>query len=176
MKKFIVLLLLMAIPLFAANTDRFYQGTVTVTETASKVVYKWVVTIVDSSDQYHSPPLFIGDCNYSMKASAIVSAASDINVYYNFGTGKIWWARVTASNLDTVSSSYKYDTQTVSLYSMSRANYVVLEIDGGGTAANTGEVVTIEASFLKNYFYTQGDDFRRIGRVVRQNVSGWVNP
>ena len=177
MKKLIfVFILAFAVGLFAADTDRYYQGTVTKTETATTVEYKWVVTIgADSSDQLHSPPLRIVDSNNAGFIRAVVSAASDVNVYYHYGYGNNWIATVTATNLDATSSTAKYDPLTTA-YSFRCAEWVVLEIDGGGITCNAGEVVTIIATYVKDELFLQNGQPDNVGMVKNSNDSDWVNP
>ena len=68
MKRFLSLILVLALSvgLFAANTDRYNIGTVTVTETFSSINYEWNLTFLaayDSTDRLHSPAMLIADGN-----------------------------------------------------------------------------------------------------------------
>ncbi len=167
------LVLIFAVSLFAANTDRYYQGAVVKTESATEVIYTWTVTIgADSSDQLHSPPLKIADCNNAGTIRAVVNAASDVNVFYHYGSGYDWYAVVTATNLDATSTTAKYDPLTTAL-AFRCANYLVIETDSGSNATATGEIITITAVFDKDF---EDANFTDVGFVVPNNESGWVNP
>lgn len=175
-KKISLFLLVFTLIAFAANTDRYYQGSVTKAETETEVIYTWTVTIgADSSDQLHSQPLEISDCNNAGFIRAVVNAVSDVNVYYHFGLGKTWFTTVTATNLDATSSTAKYDPLTTTA-SFRCAQYVVFEIDGGSTAANAGEVVTLTAVFVKDEYYLKNGQAVDVGKIVTNRPSGWTNP
>lgn len=182
--KFLVVALLLSFAIaFSANTDRFYQGTVTVEETYNLVVYTWVYTIpADSTDQMHSPAMFIGDCNGAYGyAGSEVSAASDVNLFWHFGQGDIWYSRVTPAGLDASTNSAKYDTIGVTTgtddLSFNMARYLIIEADGGGSTADPGEIVTVSLSFVKvNNFMDSVGRMVEIGRVIKSKPYNWVNP
>ena len=98
------------------NGDR--QGTpasgdfVAFFEDPTTVTYFWQFTFVDSSDNYHSRPLYIGDCNTSDGyISAIQSTTGDANIVLHYSNDdRTKWIAVTPADLDAVSSTMKGDT------------------------------------------------------------------
>lgn len=178
-------LLFMVAVSFAANTDRYYQGTVTPVDIGyTQVGYQWSVTIgADSSDQLHSDAMFIGDCNSADgMVVAIVSAVSDVNVFYHYSIdGVTWFTTVTVSGLDATSSTAKQDTigyqAGANDIAFSAANWLIVEIDGGSTACNSAEVVTITFAFTKDLSYAKPNGERIVVQSVKTaKPSAWTNP
>lgn len=182
MKKFLVLFFILAFAslIYAANTDVYNVGTkinlntepqTTLTnaanacasyETATSITYIFKSTVTtDSSNQRHSLPFFIADCNdVDAYCRAIVSAASDVNVYYHFSyDDRKTWYQVTPATLDATSNTAKGDTLGIEAGVNDAAGlhtglWLIVEIDGGGTTCNLGEVVTWTAEFTKDAYFT----------------------
>lgn len=180
---FIVLFLLVG-SLFAANTDRYYQGTVAIGETYSSLVYTWTVTLVqDSTDQLHSPAMLIADANdnYGL-ATCIVSAASDVNVIWHYSSdGVTWYTAVTPAGLDASTNSAKQDTigyqSGAADYSFAVGRWLIVEIDGGSNAANLGEIVTVQVALRKDKYSIDGNgDMKKLGLVYSSKPARFTNP
>ena len=194
---FILMAVMLSFGLYAANTDNYNRGTVvdlnrvnTLSAYANAVGYyekgdqvqytvKFTVTD-DSSDQQHSKPFFIGDCNaVDGYVSGITSAASNINVYYHFSYDNCnTWTTVTPANFDALSSTAVVDTVGVEagtndLTGFHTGTWLVVEVEGGGTEANEDETVIFNFSFTKDGTYLTGDAFVPVQRV--RNTSN-TNP
>ncbi len=199
MKKFVVILMVLLVStLFAANTDNYNRGTVvdlrsvaTLSSYANAVAYyetadqvqitvKFTITN-DSSDQQHSKPFYIGDCNaVDGYVSGITSAASDVNVIYHFSYDNCnTWTTVTPATFDALSNSAVVDTVGIqatvnSITGFHTGTWMVVEIEGGSTAAEEGETVKLGFSFTKDGTYEAGSK-PYIGRARVRNTSN-TNP
>lgn len=178
-----IVLLLFAVVSFGANTDRFYQGTVTENTVGfTQPGYTWVVTLVqDSTDQLHSPAIFIGDMNSTDGyVTAITSAASDINVIYHCSAdGVTWYTAVTPADFDALSNSTVQDTigieEGTDDIAFHIANWLIIEVDGGSSAANLGETVTLTLAFNIDFTLT-GQYKPDVTEVRTKRSTGWTNP
>lgn len=182
---------------YAANTDNYNRGTIvdlsrvsTLSSYANAVGFyvkadqvqytvKFTVTD-DSSDQQHSKPFFIGDCNaVDGYVSGVTSAASDINVFYHFSYDNCnTWTTVTPTNFDALSSSAVVDTVGVEagvndITGFHTGTWMVVEVEGGSTAAEEDETVILNFSFTKDGTYLTGDAYIPVQRV--RNTSN-TNP
>jgi hypothetical protein len=176
MKKFIFSLILVAliVTLSFANVDRYNQGTVIdlraknvsdydncigIFETEDQVVIVIKVTWADSSDQLHSKPIYIGDCNYADGyTNTITSAASDVNPIYHFSyDNKSTWAITTPATLDAVSSTAVGDTigieAGVNDGKYHTSNWLVVEFADGSTALNDDEYIIMVIALTKDQVY-----------------------
>jgi len=113
---------------FGASADIYNNGTivngdiegtpssgdfVATFESPTHVTYFWQFTFVDSSDNYHSRPLYIGDCNKEDGyISFIQSTAGDANpiLHYSNDDRTRWVAAITPTDLDAVSTTMIADT------------------------------------------------------------------
>jgi len=153
-----------------ANVTAFY-------ETASQVTYYFKATFVDSSDQYHSKPMFIADCNdVDGYCRGIVSAASDCNIIYHFSyDDRNTWTTVTPATFDALSNTAVGDTIGINAAANDVAGFhngmwLVVEFDAGSTALNDDEVVTWVCTLKKdgNYINSSGD-YKSIARVANKS-------
>lgn len=126
-------------------------------ETEDQVTVKFRFTFVDSSDAYHSKPVYIGDCNVAYSyATAIQSATGDANIIWHYSSDdrNTWWAVVTPSGLDAVSSTAKTDTLGINGGVVSTAHkvsqWLVIESVGGGSSNHDGNIFTIVLAFEKD--------------------------
>jgi len=182
---------------YAANTDNYNRGTIVdlsrvstlsayanavgYYEKADQVQYTVKFTVTDdSSDQQHSKPFFIGDCNaVDGYVTAIVSAASNANIIYHFSYDNCnTWTIVTPATLDALSSTAVVDTVGIEatvndLTGFHTGTWMVVEVEGGGTTFNEDETVILNFSFTKDGTYKTGDAIIPVQRV--RNTSN-TNP
>jgi len=178
----ILLVGLMAIQSFGA-TDLF-NNDVTIDETFSTVVVKYTFTFADSSDKYHSKPIFIADCNDAdAYVSAVQSATGDANVIYHFSqTDNIQsetgvWTTSTPADLDATSSTAKFDTlgieEGANVIEFHSARWLVIEVLGGSTTNADGNVFTMYLVFTKDhYFINNGQPVDVAGKATHS----YTNP
>jgi len=145
MKFLIILFVLMLInlPLMAYNDNHYNSGTVTKSESATQVTYKWTLTVPalgDSIGSWHSPALFIADCN---SADGVVyavgtagSGTEDHNIIYHFSldNARDTWATTTPHTLDQLGGTAVLDTigyeQGANDMKFSLTRWLVVEYDG----------------------------------------------
>lgn len=185
MKKFLVPVLMALILAFGLQAaDDEFNNPVTIDESFSQVVVTYTFTFVDSSDKYHSVPIFIGDCNdVNAYVSAIQSASGDANVIYHFSSvddvneETAIWHSTTPAGLDAFSSTAVFDTlgheagsDDIKFHS---ARWLIVEILGGGTGNADDNVVTFIVSLTKDkYFIENGQPVR----VSRAATHAYTNP
>jgi hypothetical protein len=182
----LVALFLIVALAYSANTDRFYQGTVTdpVYETYTQVTYRWVYTVPTvATDQMHSPAIFIGDMNDNDgMVAALVNAASDVNFIYHFsGDGTTWFTAVTPADLDATSSTTVVDTIGTEAgatdNAFRNANWLIIEADYGSAACEATEIVEIQISLRKDkYFIDSSGRMVTCAEVRTKRSLGWTNP
>jgi len=197
MKKFLILMMLLSVFAFSANTDNYNRGAIVDLSRVStlsaydnangyylkgdQVQYTFKATCTDdSSDQQHSKPFFIGDCNaVDGYVSGVTSAAANVNVFYHFSYDNCnTWTTVTPANLDALSSSAVVDTVGVEagandITGFHTGTWMVVEIEGGGTTWNEDETVILNFSFTKDGTYTTGSAITPTQRI--RNTSN-TNP
>ena len=62
-------------------------------EDYSHITYVWQFTFIDSSDNYHSKPMYIGNANtVDGYMSAIQTATGDANIFYHYTFQGASWA------------------------------------------------------------------------------------
>ena len=189
MKKLIALLIIFLFPLFIYGTDYYNVGTqinmvqdadgvgdatnaTGYYETSTSIIYTFKATWVDSTDDLHSKPMFIADCNdVDAYCSAYVSAASNVNIIYHFSyDNRNTWTTTTPLDLDALSSSVVGDTLGVEetiddADGFHTGVWLVVEFTDGGTTLNDGEVCIWQASFQKDDEFTKSSgDYKRIDR------------
>jgi len=185
----VLLIVMFALPTWA-NTDLYNQGTIinlreteTLTahgiatayyETSEQVEIVFKVTWADSSDQYHSRPFYIGDVNVSdAYCRAIVSAASDVNIFYHFSYDNCnTWVTITPANFDTLSNTSVADTIGIEVgvndqIGFHSSVWMIVEFADGGTALNDDEVCTWKATFSKDGVSMAGYSEPYVQRVKR---------
>ena len=196
----LILLALFAIPTFAADTDVYNVGTVyDLNNTAipstgdacmyyikgNQVFYTFhVMQMTDNgSDQIHSKPFFIGDCN---KADGymrgITSAGADVDVIYHFSFDNCnTWVEITPATLNALSNTAVGDTLGIQaavdqLAGFHMATWMVVEIeeDGSGATYDSSETVTLTFNFTLDGTVDPSDDVY-LGRSRIKNKSN-TNP
>jgi len=164
---FITILLVISAP--AANTDVYNVGTVyDLNNTAipstgdacmyyikgNQVFYTFrIMQMTDNgSDQIHSKPFYIGDCNASDGfVRGITSAGADVDVIYHFSYDNCnTWKATTAANLNALSNTAVGDTIGIEAgvndaTGFHAGTWMVIEIDedGGGASYDSSETATI---------------------------------
>jgi len=114
-KKLIYPIILVAFFLLLVAADNYNQPTVTIQEGVSYVHYKFqTAAMADSTGSYHSPPLFIGDCNdVDGRVSVDMyngTGTEDANIIYHFSQDLATWESTTPADLDNCTTTAKYDT------------------------------------------------------------------
>jgi len=140
------------IPTLADIPDTNY---VAVFEDYTTVVYKFVVYF-DGSDteNYHTPPLYIGDCNaVDGYTYGIMDAAGDVNIIYHFSADdRNNWETTTPAGHDAQSNTAKTDTIGIEAgtndIKFHNARWLVIEADG--QASNDGDVLTFIVKLTKD--------------------------
>jgi hypothetical protein len=133
--------------------------------------------LTDSIGSFHSPPIYVGDCNnVDAYVSAKTNATSDINVLYHVSNDLTNWTAVTPAGLDACSNTAKIDTIGASDSNASmfhHNNYLILEVDGQ-TGCNTTDRLTLWVNFKKDgaYFTSNGS----VIKVCRKIAASVTNP
>lgn len=190
---FITILLVISAP--AADTDVYNVGTVydlnqtAIPSTGDACMYYvkgnqvWytfrVMQMTDNgSDQIHSKPFFIGDCNASDGyVRGITSAAADVNVIYHFSFDNCnTWVTVTPVNFDALSSTAVGDTVGIQAgvdqkAGFHQATWMVVEIeeDGGGASYDSAETATLTFNFTLDGTLDPSDDVYLGRSRIRNN-------
>ena len=178
MKKLIVFIILLGVLLisilYAASTDVRYASTKVdmflfpskvaaldnatgYHETATTITYLFKATWADSTDQYHSRAMLIADCNdVDAYTTAIVSAASDVNIVYHFSyDNRNTWTSTTPAGYDALSNTAVTDTIGIEeaiddADGFHMGIWLVVEMADGSTALNDDEVCTWIGTFQKD--------------------------
>ena len=167
MKKLFFLTIMALILAFSTQTDAavdIFNQPVTIGESFSAVVVTFEFTFADSSDKYHTVPIFIADCNDNdAYASAIQSAAGDANVVIHLSAcddianETATWTTSTPNGLDAVSNSAKFDTlgheAGADVIGFHQARWLIVEVLGGGTSNADGNVLTLIINFTKDHYF-----------------------
>lgn len=197
MRKFILTFIVIVFcSLIAVQTaqagDIFNNGTVYITnpealpssgdvigvfEDVNTLVYVWRFTYVDSSDNYHSKPLYIGDCNVEdAYISCVGSTAGDVNPIAHYSSdNRTNWTAVTLADLDATAGTAKGDTlgtndQVNEVASYHVARWLVLEAASGSSANDDGNVFTTIIKFRKTDPKVMANgDYIRMGRVATRS-------
>jgi len=196
----LVAILLIAVSAPAADSDVYNVGTVyDLNNTAipstgdacmyyvkgNQVFYTFrVMQMTDNgSDQIHSKPFFIGDCNKADGfVRGITSAAADVDVIYHFSFDNCnTWVAITPANFDALSSTAVGDTLGIQAgvdqkAGFHQATWMVVEIeeDGGGATYDSSETATLTFNFTLDGTLDPDDDVY-IGRSRIRNTSN-TNP
>ena len=146
-------------------------------EDYSHVIYQWRFTFVDSSDAYHSKPLYVGNCNLTDGyVNAVQSAAGDANIIYHYSAdNRTVWLTTTPNDLDALSNTAVQDTigieEAVNDIKFHFSRWLVVEAVGGGTTNADDNILTITIKlkkFLTNAVYNNGDYIRQ-GDITMRN-------
>ncbi len=125
-------------------------------EDFNHVTYVYRFTFVDSSNAYHSKPIYIGGCNVDDAYRwAKQSAVGDANVILHFSAdNRTNWETTTPAGLDAVSSTAKTDTVGVQGGvddgNFHYARWMVIEAVGGSGTNADGDIMTIVVKMRKN--------------------------
>ena len=185
MKKLIAILFLILFTNFLWAGDNYFQGTVTIYEGYSYVAYKWVTPAVmtDSTGSYHSPPLYIGDCNdedgYVSADASDGLVTEDKKFYYHFSSDLATWTTVTVADLDQLITTQINDTIGIEIgvNNIPFHNSLWLVIECDGQTGNPDDSYAWIVLHLKKDF----DAIRADGQFVevgtyRRSVQGVTNP
>lgn len=177
MKRFIFpFLAIIVLSFFAFGADVFNQS-VTITETYASVQVEFQFTWVDSSNAYHTQPIFIADCNDQDAFVAVKSdSAGDANVIYHYTMADdirddtAIWFTTTAADLDSISNSVVLDTIGIEAGSndiyFHSARWLVVEVVGGGTTNKDNGVFNYWLQMTKDENWNYNAQPVTVGRVA----------
>ena len=196
MKKLIVLFITVMLVSIVSSADIFNNGKVingnltplpasTVNYVAyfedyGHITYIWNFTYVDSSDNYHSRPLYIGNANISDGyVNAVQSATGDANIIYHFAAdNRTTWLATTAADMDAVSNTAKQDTIGINNgtddIAFHAGRWLVIEAASGSSTNQDDNVLTFVVKLKKETpspVKSNGDWVRmaRIAKVSNTN-------
>ena len=146
-------------------------------EDYSHITYMWRFTWVDSSNNPHSPPLYIGNCNVSDGyINAIQSATGDANIIHHFSAdNRTTWLITTAHNMDAVSNTAKQDTIGIESAAddigFHAARWYVIEAASGSSTNQDGNIITVVVKFKKATptSVNSSGEYVKMARVARQS-------
>ena len=139
------------------------------------ITYVFQFTFVDSSDNYHSKPIYIGNANASDGyVSAVQSTTGDANVYFHYSADDRtkWVTGNVDHTLDAVSSSAKNDTlgytEGVDDLVFHSARWMVIECASGSSTNQDDNVMTVTIKLNKSTPTSTkpNGDFVRMARVA----------
>lgn len=185
MKKLLFLAIMALFLAFNTQADAavdIFNQPVSVDESFSAVVVTFEFTFADSSDKYHTVPIFIADCNdVDAYVSAVQSAAGDANVVYHFsGVDDVQsetaiWFTSTPGDLDALSNTAKHDTigceAGANVIQFHSARWLVIEILGGGTSNADGNVVTFFVNFTKDHYFINNAQPVKVARKATHSYT-----
>lgn len=149
-------------------------------EDYSHVTYLFRYTWVDSSDNLHSKPLYIGNCNVSDGTiSAIQSTTGDANIILHYsGDNRNTWQAITPLDLDQVSGTVKNDTLGYNEKSddlaFHNARWLVIEAASGTNANQDGNILTVIVKLKKETptaLVPSTGDYVRLGRITSRSTT-----
>ena len=166
------------------NGDR--QGTpssgdfVAYFESPTHLTYFWQFTFVDSSDNYHSRPLYIGDCNREDGYfSAIQSTTGDANIILHYSNDdRTKWVAITPTDLDAVSSTMVADTlgqlDGANDLTFHSARWLVVECASGSSTNADDNVMYVTVRLRKSMpVVMYNDQFVHFAKIA---TSSQTNP
>lgn len=117
-------------------------------EDYSHVTYLWRFTWVDSSDNAHSRPLYVGNCNVS-DAHVYVkqSATGDANIFWHHSADhrNTWQVGTTPADLDACSNTAKTDTlgieETADDIIFHSSRWLIVEAASGSSTNQDGNII-----------------------------------
>ena len=144
-------------------------------EDYSHVTYFWRFTWVDSSNNAHSKPLYIGNCNVSDGYVYVKqSATGDANIFFHYAADNrnTYQVGTTPADLDACSNTAKVDTigieETVDEILFHAARWVVIEAASGSSSNQDGNIITVILKFKKETptAVKSNGDYARLARVA----------
>ncbi len=191
MKKLVVIaltLILFSGLSFAASADIHNNGTIVngdrqgtpasgdfvcTFESPTHVTYFWQFTFVDSSDNYHSRPLYIGDANADDGYfSAIQSATGDANIVLHYSNDdRTKWVAITPTDLDAVSTTMVADTlgrlDGANDLTFHQARWLVVECASGSSTNQDDNIMYVTVRLKKKQPTAMyNDQFVRFAKVA----------
>jgi hypothetical protein len=164
----------------AFSADVYNAGTVTKQESATQVTYTWVVTFndvtTDSTDNVHSPAIFIADCNDvdGVWFSKSANSAVDADGFLHFSSDNSNWViGTTDADLNDAFNTTTGETDTVGIAEganqlfFHQSHQMVIELDGQNTNDLENEYeITVIVSFTKDGEYELNPELQ-VGRTFR---------
>ena len=155
MKKFlnlIVALIVVSIVgvLYAAGTTNYHRETANFNNYLKGVSFTGTVTFADSAANYHTKPMFIGNCNYldgriTTDFTTGYAAASDVIVKYKFSNDLINWVETADGDMDLDANEEQADTLGIADGSndlnFHNSTWMIIEFDGQ-TANVVNSIIT----------------------------------
>ena len=156
------------------GTEKLPTGNIVAAfEDYNHVTYLIRFTYVDSSDSYHSKPLYIGGCNtedgYVM---GIQSTTGDANVIYHFSAdNRTNWETTTPADLDALSGTAVGDTIGIEVgvddIKFHTARWLVVEFaSGSSTNADDNELTFVIKLKKNNPALIPNGEAYRVARIV----------
>jgi hypothetical protein len=102
----------------------------------------------DSTGSRHSDAIFIGNVNANdAYVQAVTNAAADINIIFHYSNDLANWQAITATGLDALSNTAKYDTLGIGDQApYHKYRWLVVEADGQ-TGTNQTDIAYIRIDF-----------------------------
>lgn len=176
-------LLLAVLPAYLMAADNFNQS-VSGVAAAGRSTYGFCLesfdevylgyypsAVTDSAGSWHTKPLYIGNMNdNSAYVYTITNAASDYNIIFHYSNDKNKWVSITATGLDLVTNTGRYDTLGVGDQTQfKRFQYLIIELDGQ-TAANPADVCYLYINFQKDALFVDSG-----GQFIKSQVFWFDN-
>lgn len=171
--KTFLLVAVLALALNVQAADFYNKGTVTMIESETQVTYKWVFEFddftTDSTDNIHSPALFIADCNDvdGVWFSKGENAAIDVDFFLHYSADNSNWVVGTtdADINDAAGTTASQDTvgqaENANALYFHQGHLLVIEADGQNTNdLENGYDITVIVSFTKDGTYVMNPEFR----------------
>jgi hypothetical protein len=154
-----IVLALVIIPALVIAGDTFnvaVGGTTGKTNecTSELLIYFYPSMAADSVGSFHSKPMFIGDLNDAdAYVTALVNAASDMNIIFHYSNDRTTWLGTTATGLDLCTNAVRYDTLGIGDQAgFHKWQWLVIEVDGQA-GCNTTDLIKLGIQFRKDGTY-----------------------
>ncbi len=121
----------------------------------------------NGSDQVHSKPFYIGDCNKADGfARVTTSGTDDVDVIYHFSwDNRNTWQTITPATLNNIGSTAKGDTLGIQAGVDQKAGFhgatwmiIEIEEDGSGATFDDGDIAIATFSFTLDGTVKEGKD------------------
>jgi len=173
-------ILILVGPVFSA--DVYNVGTLTKSETATQVTYRWDLTVPalgDSAGSWHSPPMLIADCNsadgYTYAVGTAGAGTEDVNLIYHLSldNARNYWTTVTPADYDALGGTAVVDTigyeEAADSAIFSVAQWLVVEYDGQASNESNRAFVFVVALTKDLTLTDNAANYTRLARIATGN-------